>query len=450
VASAFSAADYGAYDSITVYAYLAAVLGLFGLDSAVILFARPADNSAARSDPRIISHALGMVICCSGLCAGLLVVGRHFLSEFLLGDARYSSTILWAGLGVVPSAVLLYLLSVLKWEFRRAGFLLASLGAASVSIALTYVSAFHTTLGLPGLFIAGAVGQLFGVIVAVVAARDLLTMPRGSGTMKRMLAVGVPFALVGATAAFAPSVDRFVLARFHSLAAAGLYGVGQKIAMLQALVLSGFQAAWGPFAFALRTSDSRLRVFPKVLEILVVVSVAGAAALTLIAPWIAGALGSGAYGPAARFVAPLALGAGLNGMYFVLSIGVFFEARSGYNLIAYLSGLVVMVALNAGFIMLAAPPLAVAWANCAGQAAAVLAVTILSQRVHPLPFRLGRCTAIFGVGSVMTVLAAWMAPHLTRGGTLVALLVVGSCAATWTAFSVLEPGELRLLLRRAG
>ena len=445
VAKAFPAAIYGVFDSVGVYAFLLAALGVLGLDSAVILFARPAGGGAEDERRTAATQGLLLIVIATAVLGTGMAVGARTWSTLLFSDARYAPVFVWAGATVPCSAVLMYALSLLKWEFRRRWFLAASLGSALTSVLLTYFVAYHTDWGLSGLFAASLAGQAAGALTALIGCRDLLILRVERGLARRMLAIGVPFALIGAAAAFAPSLDRFFLARFHPLAEVGLYGLGQKIAALQALVLSGFQAAWGPFAVSLRDSTRKGAVYGRVLLLVAAVGVLMSTLLSLAAPRLAVLAASRSYGGAEVFVPPLALSATLGAVYFVVCIGAFLEGKSLFNLLAYVSGIGVTVVANILLVAVGAPAVGIAWANCGGQAAAVVCMAILSQRVHPIPFPFLRTALLLAAGGVVAVaggaVAPVMAPAALAGAALVVIAAFG--LAGW--YAILLPAERRAL-----
>ena len=449
VAKAYPAAVYGVFDSLGVYGYLAAIAAVLGLDSAVVLFVRPrTEDPAGRGGAA--TQALVMTAG-AGIAVGLVVVaGRHLWSALLLGSDDFAASIAWAGAAVPFSALLIFALSLLKWEFRRGWFLMASLGSVVVSILLTWVVAFHTSYGLPGLFAASLCGQAAGAAIALRGCRGLFGRVTRFDMARPMLAIGLPFAVIGVAASLTPSIDRFFIVRAHSLADAGLYGVGQKIAALMALVLSGFQAAWGPFAIGMRDAPGRNQVFRRVLLLVTVWGVALATMLSFAAPRIAVVAATAEYGGAGAVVAPLALSAVLGAVYFIVSIGAFFEGRSLRNLAAYLAGVGVTLALDVAFTSAGAPPVAIAWANCGGQAAAVACMAVLAHRVHPIPFPYATTAAAIGAGAALATLAARAAPALGLPALASLLLATAVTFGLVTWFAIFQPAERRAIqaLRR--
>jgi O-antigen/teichoic acid export membrane protein len=449
VARAFPVEIFGAYDAAGVYVYTFAVLAVLGLNSSVIIIAT---RDLSHADQGKLSETAGiglrMVTLAAIVATALLFLAPTLSSQVLLGTPVYGREIRWAVASAPFSAVLIYALSVLQWAFRRTAYVLIAIGSALLTILLSYLVAFHTDWGLVGLFAANLVGQAVGAVAAVYAARDLLRAGWDASIAKQMLAVGLPFAAIAVASNLIPSLDRLFLVQAHSLADAGVYGMGQKIAALAGLILTGFQAAWQPFAFSQRAATDKPRMFGRVF--LLICGIVGFLTLGLVcaAPLIARYAATPAYVGAAIFVGPLALSTGLGAVFFVVAMGSLFEGKSLHNLVAYGVGIGTTVVLNLVFLARGAPPIAIAWANCLGQAAAVACMAILSQRVHPIPYPFLRGVLVMLLAAGAAVLAAQAVPGWSLGAVAVAQLGLGAVFVAWLVFGVLEPAERSRLLAR--
>lgn len=451
VAKSFPAAVFGAYDTATVAIYALASLCVLGLHSSVVIIATRGVSEASPSVMRIPSSTgFRIIIGASLLLAAVLVMAREAFSVLLLGDPQYAEALAWAAASIPFSSILLYALALLQWSFRRAWYVSTALGSALLTILLTYIAAFHTDAGLVGLFIANFAGQATGALLAMWATRDLLAGGWDRSTARSMLGVGLPFAVIGMASTFMPLVDRFFLVQHHSLVETGLYGLGQKIAVLSMLVLAGFQAAWGPFAFAQRDQPGKGRLFGRIFLL-----VCGAAAfiallLVLAAPAISRVAATSSYDASAIFVGPLALSYGLNAVFFVVAIGSLLEGRSIHNLIAYVGGLAVMLAINFVLAGIGAPPVTIAWANCAGRVVAVVTMAGLSQRVHPVPYPFLKGSLVIVAAAVAVALLGAGVQNLSPVALIGLGLALTAAFIAWSWFGVLELPERRLLMARFG
>ncbi|HEU4829371.1 MAG TPA: oligosaccharide flippase family protein [Gemmatimonadales bacterium] len=448
VARAFPTEAFGAFDAVGVYVYILAVAGILGLNSAVVIVAT---RGGATATPEIMrgpaAMSLRMTVAVSLLLSAVFLLAPGWWSAQLLGTRDYASAISWGAASVPFSAVLIYLLSLLQWGFRRTWYVTVALGSALLTIVLSYLVAFHSTLGLNGLFAANLVGQAAGAAVAGYACRDMLRGTWDSRRARELLAIGLPFAVIALASNLVPSVDRIFLVQSHSLADAGIYGLGQKIAALSSLILAGFQAAWGPFAFSQRSAPGKPGLFGRVFLLVCSLAAYLAVVLAVSAPFIARIIATEEYASAAIFVGPLALSAGLGAVFFVVAIGSVLEGKSLHNLVAYGAGLGATVLLNLLLAQMQAPPIGIAWANFAGQAIAVVCMTALAQRVHPVPYPMVPGAVVLLAAIPLCMLGA------QAGGPLTTLQLAGVVAAitiaffAWLWLAVLDSRDRRRVLQ---
>lgn len=455
VARAFPAEAFGAFDAVGVYVYILAVVGILGLNSAVVIVAT---RGGAAATPDVMrgpaAMSFRMTVGVSVLLAVVFLLAPAWWSAQLLGTPAYASAIAWGAASVPFSAVLIYLLSLLQWGFRRTWYVTVALGSAFLTIVLSYLVAFHSTLGLDGLFAANLIGQAVGAGAAAYACRDMLRGEWDGSRARELLAIGLPFAVIALASNLVPSVDRIFLVQSHSLADAGIYGLGQKIAALSSLVLAGFQAAWGPFAFSQRSAPGKPRLFGRVFLLVCSLAAYLAVVLAVSAPFIARVVATEEYAHAAIFVGPLALSAGLGAVFFVVAIGSVLEGKSLHNLVAYGTGLGATVVLNLVLARLDAPPIGIAWANFAGQAIAVACMTALAQRVHPVPYPLVPGGAVFMAAVALCTVGAGAGALLSTPQLAGALMVITLGFVAWLWLAVLDADDRRrvrqLLAPRAG
>jgi O-antigen/teichoic acid export membrane protein len=186
-------------------------------------------------------------------------------------------------------------------------------------------------------------------------------------------------------------------------------------------------------------------VYGRVLLLVAAIGVLMSTLLSLAAPRLAVLAASRSYGGAEVFVPPLALSATLGAVYFVVCIGAFLEGKSLFNLLAYLSGIGVTVIANLVLVGLGAPAVGIAWANCGGQAAAVVCMAILSQRVHPIPFPFARTAVLLAGGGLVAVAGGALAPTMAPGALAGAALGVMAAFGLAAWYAILLPAERRAL-----
>ena len=156
------------------------------------------------------------------------------------------------------------------------------------------------------------------------------------------------------------------------------------------------------------------------------------------------------YVGATAYVLPLGLSIVLATIFFVVSIGAFLEGRTAFNLYAYVTGVGVTLALNVVLVALETAPVAIAWANCFGQAASVTFMAWLAQRVHPVPYPFLRGAVTLAAAAGVGLLIARWAPEAGIGSVTGTLAALTAAAGLWGWFGVLSPAERRALRLRLG
>jgi O-antigen/teichoic acid export membrane protein len=286
-----------------------------------------------------------------------------------------------------------------------------------------------------------------GSLVAIGAARDMVSGRWSRDAVRRLLAIGLPFAVISVAGGLLPAIGRFFLVHFHSLDDAGYYGLAQKIATLLTLLMAGFQAAWAPFAFARRADPDTRRLFATVLLIVGTVVAYASVVLVLLAPWLASTAATAEYGVSVTYVGPLALAAGMSPLFAVVAIGSLFEGRSVHNLVAYMIGLLITVGLNVLLAARHAPPVGIAWASLAGQVAAVVLMAVLSHRVYPVRFPFARLSVLLLAAAGAVAWLGAVVGVLTPGARAVTSALVTLLVLGWIWLAVLEPSH-RTRIRR--
>jgi O-antigen/teichoic acid export membrane protein len=440
VASSYPAEIYGAFDTLGVYLYVGAALAILGLNSSVIIIATRGGQPASAERLRAPgSTCFRIVLVASVVVAVAMGAAPAISSRLLLGTPEFASAVRWAAASIPGTAVLLYSLSLLQWSFRKAWYVGIAFGTAAITVLLTYLVATRTALGLDGFFMANLLGQSLGAGAGAFAARDILFGHWDRDALRPLLVVGLPFAIISVAGGLLPSIGRFFLVQFHSLADAGIYGLGQKIATILALALAGFQAAWAPFAFARRRDSDAYRIFSVILLLVVSLVAYSSVVLALVAPWVADLVATAAYGDAARYVGPLALAAGMSAVFAVVAIGSVLEGRTLNNLVSYVLGVGVTLAANVVVARLHSSAVGVAWASFLGQVAAVVLMAALSHRAHAVPYPFGRSILILLAATLSLAILGRRDARLDAGMALTWSAVATVGTAIWIWLAVLTP-----------
>jgi len=404
-----SPADYGALDLLSYVAVLAPLVIGCALDQAVgRYYLDPSIDENERR--RIASTALFYNIIVFAMAGLLLSPAADFLaSEWLSGQVG-PGTVQILLLFIWIQSVFYITNNQLRYMFKARAYALSNVGNTVLSTAASFAAIVWFDLGVPGVFLGQAFGQLVFSSVSIWLARDCYRAVVDLRLLRRMLGYSLP--LVPGTLAFfvMQYVDRYILNDIRGLTDVGIYGMGARIAALVNLFLMGFQAAWWPHVMsAFREPDAPVK-FRKVAEVYLQVTMTILVLLSLFGHEILLLLTTPQFAAGYVVVPLLVLGAVMASVASYFSYGIQIAEKNHYRMLLNIMALLVTVSLN----LLLVPRFGVLGAALANAvcfvslAAGSLAV---SQRLYHVPYSWPRLLAGLAVGiAVSHTVIFWDAP----------------------------------------
>ncbi|MEP7027372.1 MAG: lipopolysaccharide biosynthesis protein [Candidatus Eisenbacteria bacterium] len=409
----FSPAEYGVIDVLALVTSIAAFLIVMGTDVALArFFYEQSDREERRTLVTTLAvWRLGLALG----SAALLWLLAPWLSSLVLASPDYVKYVRIAAMSLPFTVFVFFQNDVLRVTFQPWKFIALNVldTVAVAGLSILFVVGMHREVS--GVFYARLVGDAIAFVVGLVLIRHSFVRRFRPDLLRAMLAFGVP--LVPASVAFwaISYADRWFLVRYTDLAAVGVYAVAVKLGTLMMLVISAFQLAWGPFAYAHAHEPHAGRLFARVLTIYAAVASGLALLLGLAAPealrWIVPTSYLGAAVPGAL----LTFGVVAYGGYGVAGIGANLAKRTEFQVWAALSAAVVTIALA----RLLVGPLrleGVAIATLAGFVSSAILLYVFSQRVHPFPHCGQRSLSLFGLALGAWALASAGAAALESSG----------------------------------
>ncbi|MGH7741507.1 MAG: polysaccharide biosynthesis C-terminal domain-containing protein, partial [Candidatus Eiseniibacteriota bacterium] len=193
--------------------------------------------------------------------------------------------------------------------------------------------------------------------------------------------------------------------------------------------------AFVPVAHARAGTADAPKIYALVLARYVALAAFGALAAGLFAPEALAVLVPGAYREAARPALLLTFAAVAYGAYYVACLGVQLALKTHYLIITAVLGASAAVMAN----LLLTPrfgPLGAAWSTMLGNGCLAVTTYLVSQRVHPLPYRGARLSALFALAVGLAVGGhRWIAPGMSavplKLGLLAVYLVACAALGVW-------------------
>jgi O-antigen/teichoic acid export membrane protein len=415
--------DFGTMDVLIALESAIAAPLLLGLDVATVrlYFDQPDQTSRAR----LVGTSYLLIV--SGAILALCVVTATSaqISTVLFGSTAQQPAVIATGLAVVGGVLELMALAVLRAQGRAGRYAAVNAGAvvAYAVVAVVLLRAWQSDVTAvlvayaAGLFLAGLAGTIF------IGLPNLGRPSRSDAGV--LLRLGLPLTPAALATYGADFLNRTILLNADGATSVAHFTVALRFASVAAIVVTGFQLALPPRAYALGTGTAaRLRL---ATDARWVVAITGLAVLGLavFSPEVVVFV----TGPAYAAALP-ALGFCL---VFVLAEALFLVASLPSAIARATRDLAIAVAAAVVVSLVGNILLASAWSStgtaiavAAGQLVAVAIVWLLGRRRLALPFdwrRLGLVTVV--VGTACAGMLAIDAPLAVRmAGSLPVLAVI--------------------------
>lgn len=337
-----STSEYGAYSSLLTAVILASILVRFGVGEAFLRFYYQDEDQERRQ--RIARTTIATVAWTTTVSAALLVAFAGPVSEVVLG--HHEPVLLdcaVVGLWAFTNLEIAY--AQLRVDERARAYLLASMTNVGLTIAITIGLVVFAGLGAKGLLLGnfGATGLV--VIGLWFSLRSRFSLRVRLSDLRAMLSFGLPTVPADAIVYCLQVADRFYLLRFYSESAAGQYAIALQLATVVFVAVRGFQYAWPPVAYSIKSDAAVARLYSLVATWFVLATGVVVAGVALLGRWLVRLLAAAEYFGAHSALPWLALGWTLYGLY---QMAIVITGRAGVtrrNIPAAVAGLTVNILL---------------------------------------------------------------------------------------------------------
>ena len=441
--------DYGALATIGAIEMLAKLVSRWGLDGAFMRYFhdRPAGGPLERLTSTIVWFTLaadavvfGAALLFAGALATWLFPGTPYLPAFRL---MLVNTFL-ISLTFVPFHVMR-----LRNEATTYSALVFARSAGTVAAQILLVIGLGW--GLTGWFAADLIVTLLLMPVLWRWFAPLVRWTFSREELARVLRFGLPRLPHGLAQQGLDAGNKLLLKAFIPLNVLGVYNNGFTIGTGVRFFTSAFETAWAPFYYATAKQADAQVVFAKVatyglaaLTVIVAVTVAVSrdAILLLLTP---------EYLAAVPVIPLIAVGMAMQGVYLLTSIGLNLTKRTELYPVATFAALA--VGLGSGLVLM--PRYGITGAAIAFLASSVTQTTVafmLSRRVYPVHYEIGRIARVLTAGVLAALAGLWLVPDWPVLASLVArtLVVLATFAALLLASGFLRKTERAFLIEMQG
>ena len=386
--------DYGVMALVSMYTQVMFIVMNLGQSFSLFRFYYDHDTDAARE--RVVAASMWIVFLFALPLAAIPLLFSGPLAQLVLGD-RSLWFLMMIGTGTVLCKVLLRMpFSLMRagdearryaaWSFTRNGL--------TTGLAIALVAGFH--LGATGVVLSQFLAELAMCILLTGVTFRMLRAGFHWPDIKAQLIYGLPLIPSGAAAFALDLVDRWFLKHYYSVSEVGVYSLGYRFGEILTFVVTAFQLSWPQFVFANRKSENAPQLYAHMTTYYAALIFFLWLGLSVSAPELLRVMATPAYYGAAAVIPIVGLALALDGLTFMVNIGVLFTKKTILRTVSIVSAATVNIALN--FILIPRyGMMGAAWATLIGFCVQLGLTLTLSLREYSIPYRYGRLASVVGI-----------------------------------------------------
>jgi O-antigen/teichoic acid export membrane protein len=449
--SKFTPIAFAPIDLITAFASVIGSVILLGSDAAVAYYYFRETDEQGRQD--LISTWMIFQFLLNAIVGAMLFIFAEPITRLILGPSSNSWYIRLTGCAFPLGSTVNYSLEILRLQIRPRRYVLVSGSSVIAGLFLTLLLVVSLNLGLVGIYIASLSSNILAFAISTYSLRRSIVPRFSPARFKQILAYGLPLVPISVSNWAIGLSNRFFI-RAHSsqlatgLSDTGLFGMGNRIALLLMLAISAFALAWSPFALSISESPDAKRVYAKVLTFYVAVLSWLTLGLSLFAPLILTVVKPD-YARSYQVVAPLAYAYAVAGAYPIVAMGTALSKKTIHLSWATIAAGICTLALNA--ILVPLPYMSLtggAVATLCGNLMLVGLVYAVSQRLYPIPYEIRKvltCAVLLAATVTLgQLLRVWLSP-VSLTGIVVRLVALGIFPTALVIAGVIERYEVGVL-----
>lgn len=394
-------ADYGAIGLLLSGEVVAKIVFRMGLDGAFMRLYYDCRTDAERQ--RLASTLFWFLALVNGAIVVALILAAPAITSLLFKAPGYELPLRMVVLNTFVIGFYFIPFHVMRMADRSTEFAVLT----GLRTAATLVARLVLIVGL---------GQgVFGFVVAdlaVTAVFTLVLLPKFAPLIRPVFSIevlreslrfGLPRLPHGMAQQAMAVLDRYLLGLFAGLRDVGLYSIGASFGLAIKLFLSAFEYAWAPFYYATMKERDAKDTFRLVTTYGVAILVLLEAGLAATATDVIRLMTTPEFYEAARVIPWIGLGVGFQGVYLLTSIGLNITKNTQYYPVA--TGIAATASLVGNLVLVPVfGVMGAAWTNAGAYAVLAATAYVLSQRVYPVRYELGRIARLIVAG-----LGAWLA-----------------------------------------
>lgn len=337
----------GISDTITSFSGLLFPILVMGLDSAFSAFYYDKEEEQAKKVFNTIFHVMLLL----GMIPVILCLFSNNISYVVFREGDYSIIITLALISV--SFNIWYTPFALNLRMKNKMLLYSAINiiASCSMLILNIIFVVGLELEATSLILSTLIVNALELLLFVLANKMKIQKKYLDWyLLKRMFRFAMPLIPMTILSWILSLSDRYILLYFYGSREVGLYGIGTRIMTVLNIFISSVSLAYTTFAYGSKSDINAKQKYVKVFDLMVVILSFTCFIIANFSKEIVEFMTTQEYYSAYVVVRDLIFAQLFYGITTIVSYGILFEKKSGYTLMANMSGAVINIALNVFFI----------------------------------------------------------------------------------------------------
>lgn len=389
--------EFNVQAQLFVFMSIMNIFFVYGMDTSYLKFA---STSPPEEKKRNFTVAFTAILLAAVILSFIIFLLRNPILDFLVIPYKYNYFFYYVVLILFFDAC--SVIPFLKLRIERRAKIFASFKMLNIFINITLnfilILVFHK--GIEAIFISNVIASLVTFLLFVPVIYRNLEFYFDRERLSRFLRFGLPYLPAGFASMLVQGIDRPILTRLTNNDVAGIYNANYKLGIFMMLFVNMFQFAWQPFFLQTSKDENARETFSKVMTYFTII---GSILLVLLSLFINDIIKIGFNGRyllgqlywSGVIIVPVILLAYLfNGIYYILSAGIYIKEKSIYAPIVTGIGAGVNIAVNYALI----PVLGImgaALATLASYFSMTAGYYFVTQKFYKTDYEYGKLLKIF-------------------------------------------------------
>lgn len=399
-----SPTEMGVFENVDALISILIFVVIFGTDNALAYYFYKTDDEKEKLE--LFQTALYFRASIAIGINVLFILFGEMISNSLFGTPDYKYIFYLAGTVLIIESIITLILTYYRFKFKSKKVVITTVIKLALVAILSYVFLKYFDLHVESIYWGRLISVVVIVLILFPSLIKMSTLKLNKEILKKLLIYGAP--LVPASIAFwvITFSNRFFLTMFESLSSVGIYGVAIKFATVISLLTSSVQMAWRPYSMSIKDNPNAKQIYSTLFLLILIIGMTGLMGIATIIPYVMDfMIKDPAYAEASQYIAVLSLGSFLSFYYLIISIGLFFNKKTG--VISVYVGISAVISVILNIILI---PLFSIWGAVAALIVSYLFVNVIifikSQKEYYIPVSILKMVLLFssGIFGILTIL----------------------------------------------